>query len=384
MSQKPEWTPRVWQGCTFPAFIHMLWEHRFAVNPRFAYMPVVMTTSSILNSSLQWIQESWHGDRLDRSQLAQSPLFIIGHWRSGTTLLHELLALDPSFNYPTTYQCLCPHHFLLTGRMADPFLGWMLPSRRPMDNVAVGWNRPQEDEFALALLGQPSPYSEIAFPNDPPVPNEQIDIDRLPPSKREKWKSTLLGFLKRVSYRDPRRLILKSPPHSFRLPTILELFPDAQFIHIVRNPFVIYSSTVKLFRTLYQTHGLQVPHFRGLEERILSRFEHLYERIETGRRLVPASNFHEIRYEDLVRDPVARIEEMYRALRLGDFSLARPRLEEYLRANSDYQTNRFSPLDPEIHETIHRRWGPVIDRYDYSAPGDPIKPGTMQGQTTNT
>src|SRR5271170_6583798 len=41
------------------------------------------------------------------------PLFLVGHWRSGTTLLHELLALDECFAVPSTYACFNPHHFLL-------------------------------------------------------------------------------------------------------------------------------------------------------------------------------------------------------------------------------------------------------------------------------
>src|SRR5262249_34117712 len=158
------------------------------------------------------------------------------------------------------------HHFLVSQWMAHLFLRWMLPSHRPMDNMAVAWASPQEDEFALGLLGQPSPYLTIAFPNHPPQGLETLDMETMPQRKREEWKQALLGFLKRVTYRDPRRLVLKSPTHSCRIPTLLELFPDAQFLHIVRNPYVTFPSTVKLWRALYQTHGFQVPKFRGLEE----------------------------------------------------------------------------------------------------------------------
>ena len=83
----------------------------------------------------------------------------------GTTLLHELLIRDPRHAFPTTYECLVPHHFLMTESWLPKLLWWMMPSRRPMDNMPAGWDRPQEDEFALCLLGQPSPYERIAFPN---------------------------------------------------------------------------------------------------------------------------------------------------------------------------------------------------------------------------
>ncbi len=363
-----EWTPRLWQGCSFPAFLRLLWKNHFAVSPRYFYMPVVMTTVSLFNSALQLVQEAVYGGAVERAPIREPPLFIIGHWRTGTTLLHELLTLDARFTCPNTYQCLAPHHFLLTERFADVLFGWMLPSHRPMDNVPMGWHRPQEDEFALCLLGQPSPYQTIAFPNRPPQGQESLELERLPRRRREAWEAALVGFLKRLSYRDPRRLVLKSPTHSWRIPTLLRLFPRAQFLHIVRNPYTLFSSTVKLWRELYRTHGLQVPTFAGLEEHVFNTFNHLYRRLEEDRRLVPAGNFHELKYEGLIARPTEEMAKVYDALRLGGFDEVRPKLEEYQRAQSGYQTNRFPPLKPELREEIAKRWGEVIERYGYAPP----------------
>lgn len=366
--QKQEWTPRIWQGCTFPAFLRLLWKNHFAVSPRYLYMPLVMTTVSVVNSALQVLQESFYGSALDRTPIREPPLFIVGHWRTGTTLLHEFLTLDARFTCPNTYQCLAPHHFLLTERFADFCFGWMLPSHRPMDNMPMGWRRPQEDEFALCLLGQPSPYQTIAFPNHPPQGHESLELERLPPRRREEWERAFVGFLKRVTYRDPRRLVLKSPTHSWRIPTLLRLFPGAQFLHIVRNPYVLYASTLKLWRELYRTHGLQVPTFRGLEEHVFSTFSHLYRRLEEGRRLVPAGNFHELKYEDLIARPVEEVARAYDVLSLGGFEELRRKLEAYLSTQAGYQTNRYAPLSPELREAIRRRWGDVIERYGYTPP----------------
>lgn len=368
MSQPSEWTPRIWQGCSLPAFLRLLWKNRFAVHPRFLYMPAVMTTIGLFNSALQIVQESWYGSRLDRTPIREPPLFIIGHWRTGTTLLHELLALDPRFGYPTTYHCFAPHHFLLTEGLADLCLRWMLPSRRPMDNMAVGWGRPQEDEFAMCMLGQPSPYLTIAFPNHPPMDWAALDLEDLPQGDKEAWKRAFVGFLQRVTFRDPRRLILKSPTHSCRIPVLLELFPQAQFLHIVRNPYVVFVSTVKLWQTLYRTHGLQVPHFRGLEEQVFATFSHLYKRIEEGRSLVPPGNFLELKYENLIAQPIEVMQTVYETFRLGGFDMARPRLEAFLQQQAGYQTNRFSPLEDPLKEEIGRRWRAVIDRYGYAPP----------------
>lgn len=365
---RPEWTPRLWQGCSFPAWVRLLLRNRFAVHPPYWHIPLVVTTVSIGHSALRYLQEALYGSKLDRTPIRHPPLFIIGHWRTGTTLLHELLTLDPRHSYPTTYCCLEPNHFLLTERLVKRLFGWVLPTHRPMDNMKVGWDQPQEEEFALCMLGQPSPYLTIAFPNRPPQDQEALDVDPLPPRQREAWKRAFVGLLRRLTYRDPRRLVLKSPTHTCRIPTLLDLFPGAKFVHIVRNPYVVFPSTVNLWRTLYRTHGLQVPTFRGLEEHVFATFTHLYDRLEATRRLVPPGDFHEVRYEDLIARPIDEMAALYDRLGLGAFAALQPRLEQYWRDNAGYQTNRYPPLSDALRGEIGHRWRPVIERYGYAPP----------------
>lgn len=365
------WAPRIWQGCDFPAWLRLLVKNRFAVHPAYWYIAAIVSGISLGHSALRLLQEALFGARLDRTPL-RPPLFIVGHWRTGTTLLHELLILDPDHACTTYAQCQEPHHFLLTERLLKK-LWFLIPSHRPMDNMAIGWDQPQEDEFALALLGQPSPYTTIAFPNHPPQDQEAFDLERLPRRAREGWKKALVGFLRRVSYRQPeKRLVLKSPTHSCRIPTLLELFPEAKFVHIVRDPFVVYPSTVHLWRTLYQTHGLQRPTFAGLEEHVLATFTHLYDRLEAGRKLVPAGSWHEVKYEDLTARPAEEMARLYAALGLGDFGRARPAVERYLADHAGYATNKYPPLGEEARALLRQRWGAVIARYGYDrAPHQP-------------
>jgi hypothetical protein len=361
-----EWTPRIWQGCNLFAWLRLLLRNRCAVSPRYFYIPCVVTNMSIGHTIVRYLQESWYGSKLDRVEIRHPPVFIIGHWRTGTTLLHEMLILDPRHTYPSYYHCLEPNHFLLTEGLVKRFCKWMLPSRRPMDSMKAGWDRPQEDEFALCMLGQPSPYLTIAFPNHPPQDQDAFDPERLPPRARAAWKKAFLGFLRRLTFRDPRRLILKSPTHSCRIPTLLELFPDARFIHIVRDPYIVFPSTVNLWRSLYETHGLQTPSYRGLEEYVLDTFVYLYDRLEEGKKHVPPGHFHEVRYEDLIARPIQEMRRLYEVLDLGDFEPVRPALESFWREQSSYQTNRYPALSDEVRAEIGRRWGKVIDRYGYA------------------
>jgi hypothetical protein len=362
-----EWTPRIWQGCDFFAWARLLIRNHFDVRLPLSivHIPFVITCVSLFHTLLRYIQDVCVGGRVDRTPIRHAPLFIIGHWRTGTTLLHEMLILDERHTYPNTYQCLAPNHFLLTEKLFTRLFRFLLPSRRPMDNMAAGWDRPQEDEFALCMLGAPSPYLTIAFPNHQPQDQDAFDLVNLPPRDFRTWKTLFLRFIRQLTFKDPRRLILKSPTHTCRIQTLLELFLDARFVHIVRDPYVVFPSTVNLWKTLYLTHGLQIPTFKGLEEYVFNMFTHLYGKLEESRWLIPPGRFHEMRYEDLIHDPLAEMRKMYDGLQLGGFEDVLPRLKEYLDANTDYKTNRYKPLAPELEGEIARRWGTVIRQYGY-------------------
>src|SRR5579884_2686020 len=207
-------TPMLWLGCDAFAWMRLLMAHRFAVH--YSRWPVALIISAISpgHTLLRWAQEAIFGRRVARTPIEHGPLFILGHWRSGTTLLHELLSHDPRHAAPTTYECFAPHHFLLSRSWLPRLLGGLMPVRRPMDKMAAGWDRPQEDEFALCLLGQPSPYADLAFPNRPPTYPGSLDLSGLTPPQLAHWKRTFRRFLQTITYRDPRRLVLKSPPHT--------------------------------------------------------------------------------------------------------------------------------------------------------------------------
>ncbi len=361
---RPEWTPRIWEGMDFFAWIRLLARNRFAISPSCIYIAIIVTFVTIFHSVLRLIQEAWLGGRIRRTQIRQPPIFIIGHWRTGTTLLHELLILDPRHTYPTTYECLEPNHFLLTEKLLTRLFWFLAPTHRPMDNMAAGWDRPQEDEFALCMLGLPSPYLKIAFPNRPEPHPESDDLEGMRPLQLAAWKRGFYRFLQRLTLKEPGRLILKSPTHTCRIRTLLELFPNARFVHIVRDPRVVFPSTVTLWKTLWRVHGLQVPNYADLEEYVFRNFTHLYQRLEASRPLLDPSRFYEIRYEELVRDPIGEMSKLYRHLGLGEFEKVKPRLDQYFAERADYQTNRYEQ-SPELKARIEARWGDVIRRYGY-------------------
>ena len=359
-----KWSPHLWEGIDFFAWLKMLAANRFAVDVRYWHIAAIVSGTAVLNTALRWMVDARFGDRIRNTVIDRHPVFVLGHWRTGTTLLHELLIRDPQFGYPDMQDCINPNHALLTGHFLKRFAKWMLPPQRPMDNMRFAWDQPQEDEFAIALTGLPTTYTDFAFPNNPPMHAGALDLSGLSPAQLAKWKRGFVHFLKGVTLRTGRQLVLKSPPHTARIPHMLKLFPDARFVHIVRDPYVVYPSTLNLWRSLARVHGLQKPTWPGLEEKVLGEFRIIYDRLEEAKPLLKPGRFHELRYEELVRDPVGELRKAYARLELDGFEVTRPRVEDYFRQTAGYETNKYE-LTAEQRAVVANRWGDVIRRFGY-------------------
>jgi len=361
----PDWSPRLWQGLDYFAFLRLMARARFRVGPGQLYIAGIMSVTSFANTASGWVQQGWYGRRLRGTPLPESPVFVLGHWRSGTTLLHELLMLDTRFTCPTTHDCFLPCHNLLSGEFVRANFGFAMPGKRPMDNMPAGWDRPQEDEFALALLGEPSTYTDVAFPNDPPLDPGALDLSGLSPRQVRHWQRTLARFIKTIAMRDPRRLVLKSPPHTARVPELLELFPAAKFVHIGRDPYALFGSTVNLWLALSKAHGLQTP--RGpqqFEEKVFREFRVLTERYLATRDLIPAGNLVEVRFDELTADMPGTVGRVYQALGLDGYPAIEPLVAGYAAATKSYERNKFE-LPAETRARIRERWGDLIERTGY-------------------
>jgi len=371
---------RMWHGMVASAWFRLLARNHFAVSPSRIPFALQVSVFSILNSVVHLVQTLRFARRIDQLELAPPPLFIIGHWRTGTTLLHELLALDDRFVAPSTLECFAPAHFLLSGRLLRA-LPWLLPATRPMDDMAVGWDRPQEDEFALLNLGFGSPYEMLVFPNHRPVGIEFLNMSELPEEQVMAWKAGLCRFLKQVlllsarrtrRLTPPKRLVLKSPPHTARLHILRSLFPDAQFVHIVRHPFDVFASTVRMWRALYETQGCQRPrHGRlpngapSIEEYVLHVMELLYRDFADQVAQISRENICEVRYEDLVREPIGEVRRIYQHLNLQAFDPIQAKIENHLARLEGYTRNIYSTSEDQKAE-VSQRWSWYMERYNYS------------------
>ncbi|MGD9126066.1 MAG: sulfotransferase [Planctomycetia bacterium] len=358
------WYPRFWDGLTIGPWLSMAAKNRFSFSPACLPMVGIVSMLSVTNSTLSLAQKMVYGRKIARTKIDKHPIFIIGHWRSGTTLLHELLVLDEQHTFPDTYTCFAPSHFVLSSPVVPKMCGFLMPKQRPMDNVRAGFGRPQEDEFAICNLGIPSPYRKMAFPNTVPQCEEYLDLDEIPEEALRRWKQGFEWFLKSLTFKTPKRIVLKSPPHTARVKHLLDMFPDARFIHIVRDPYVLFPSTVNLWKRLYWDEGFHRPKYEGLEEYVFERFTQMYTAFERDRHLVPENRFAEVRYEDLVQDFPGRLKQIYGQLELDGFEAVEPKVQKYADRSKSYKTNKYEISD-EIRDEIARRWRPYFEKYGY-------------------
>lgn len=362
----PWYSPRFWHGMRPGAWWKMCARHGFRIHPIRWPMAVLIGLITPFNGLMGVAQRVRFGRRIETTRIKEPPVFIIGHWRSGTTYLHELLHLDERFVSPTTYQCFAPHHFLLTEWLIARYGSWLIPKQRPMDNMAAGWDRPQEDEFALLTLGAPTPYTRMAFPNDPPPYKEFLDMQDCSAEDQRRFERAIVHFVKLLTFAADKRVLLKSPPHTGRVEVLSRLFPGARFIHIVRDPYALFPSTMRLWKSLDEVQGLQMPQSRELEEYVFECLTRMYRGFEQQRQRLNPASIMDVRYEDLVADPVRKVGEIYARLNFGDYGVVEERIADFVATQKDYKTNRHD-LDAALKSRIRQRWAEYFERYGYGS-----------------
>ena len=357
-------------GITAGDWWRLLRENRFDVDACYWHRAAFVTLASLMNSAHRRREERQFADAVANVPIPP-PIFILGHWRTGTTHLHNLMALDTDqFAYANTYQVVNPHTFLTTEAVNTRRFAWMVPDRRPMDNMRLSFEAAQEDEFAPCLMSLRSLYLGVSFPRREEYYARFLTFQEAAPEDVTAWKEALLLFLRKLTFKYQKPLILKSPPHTARIRLLLDLFPDARFVHIHRHPIDVFQS----FRHYFDTAGwhtyLQKPKLDTIDTQIISRYTALHDAFFEQRGLIPQGRFHELRFTDLERDPIGQLRRTYDALELDGFDRLAPKLEREVTALAGYRKNAFPPLEPGLRERIGRAWSRSFTEWGYDAHGE--------------
>jgi hypothetical protein len=358
-------------GVTLAVWLRVLHDNAFAVD--WPYWPRVaaITLGAIPNTVLSGCERLVFGGRVARTHVPP-PVFILGAWRSGTTHLHNLFAQDDRFAFPNLYQVAYPKTFLLTERGTAPLMNMLVPAHRPQDNVKLGVVEPQEEEFAICSMTGRSPLLTMAFPRGMGFYERFIALRDLTPAELEQWKSAIVLFAKKLTYKYRRPLVLKTPGHAARINVLRELFPRAKFVHIHRNPYDVFRSA----RHTWLTAGPWWQFQRGADEdqvveAVLRHYREMYDGFFAQRDSIPVGDFHEVAFDALERDAVAEMARAYAALGLPSFDVVEPRVRRYVESLAGYQKNAFGPLPEELRRRIATEWRRCFEEWGYAvcAPG---------------
>jgi hypothetical protein len=231
--------------------------------------------------------------------------------------------------------------------------------------MAQGIDLPAEDEFALCVSTALSPYLSWTFPRSRDHYNKYLTFEGVAENEILRWKAAFLRFLKKLTWKYSRPLILKSPPHTARIRLLLELFPQAKFVHIHRDPYTVYRSTLHTWTTGPPFQCLQRPDFPDAEDRIIAAYKVMYDAYFDQRGLIPAGHLCEIAFENLEHDPIGQVEAVYDALGLPDFDAVRSRMEDYLRSIEAYRKNQLPELTEPLRRRLAREWGRSFEEWGY-------------------
>jgi len=327
-----------------------------------------ITLGSVFTVPARMLFKLLYQSKINKFQIKHPPIIIIGHWRSGTTYLHELLSEDPQFCYVTLWHTMLPDSFPLLDP-AKEFFANFLPKTRPMDNIEVAINGPYEEEAGIAILSPWSFFHGIHFPKNAEEQYiKSIHYTGLSKEEMDDWKAMYHNFMKTVMYMNQeKRLLLKDPANTARIPLLLELFPDAKFIHIYRNPYKVYLSTIKMRNKVLEKMALQKGNAEEIEKQVINNYKRLMHAYFEQKKLIPKENLIEIRYEDLVKDPLKQVEQIYNTLRIPHFKQAVPNMQQYLERKKDYKVNVYK-IDKNIINHVKKEWKFTIDLWKYKQP----------------
>lgn len=339
------------------------------VSPGYRTRLAGIIAASALTSPLRLAERMCYGRRIERTRIELPPVYIQGFARTGTTHLHNLMACDPQFGYVTTFQAFAGPFFLVARGWMDRLIARQLPATRPMDNIALALDFPQEEELLLATASQMSMTHSLTFPSRIREILRLYHQMQLSEDELAEWKRQYLRVLKRVRLgqrEEGKRLVLKSPANMGRTTILQQLLPGSRFIFIQRNPYVVFCSLMHLLKSLLPRMSLQPIDWEDVEAATIDNYVAVTRQYMRDRQQVPKGMLTEIRYEDLVADPLPVLKGAYEAVALPWNQAAGP-IKEYLGTLTGYKANRYQ-LDQATIDKVTAKWGFAVKAWGYEVP----------------
>ena len=324
-----------------------------------------------------------------RRQPVSGPVFIVAPPRSGTTLLQNLLSLDEQrFVHLKLYQTIFPSvcYQRLCGALVglDRYLG--SPIARLMAWCERKWfggwddmhrlrlSQPEEDG-ALLLYAFESEAIFMLFPFVDELWQAGFP-DALPPGERRKLMRYYRSCLQRHLYANgpDRTLLSKCSQSAGMLQSLLEEFPDARFINIVRHPDQSVASHVSLFVPIWQSHSPEIARDGPVAKAYARLAVEWYKNLFAFRKSVDPSRYYCIDYRDLSRDPGETVERLYAHFGWSLSDAFRRRLADATRRQRQFKSKHEYTLEEfgVSKAWIRQELGDLIAAYDLGEEDYPV------------
>jgi hypothetical protein len=306
--------------------------------------------------------------RLRRAGSMPAPIFILGHWRSGTTHLYNVLAKG-DFGVVSPLAAGMPWDLLGLVRLVRPLLERSLPEHRYIDRIPVNPDSPQEDEVAIANMSPLSFYHAIYFPRRFERNFDRgVFLDGCGASEIRAWERVFTHLMGKLWLDQGRRpLLIKNPVYTARIAHLRHLYPLARFIHVHRNPFEVFVSMRNFFAKLFEQFALQPYDQVDVDAVILRTYTRMMRRYLAESADLPPGALAELGYAELVQDPLAALGRIYDTLGLPGFATARPRFEAYLASVRTYRKNCYD-YPEDVMAKVQTHWAPFLDHWGYGRP----------------
>lgn len=353
-------------GCRFDNWLHLLFQNRFRLSVRYLPQALYITLAALVLLPFALLEKLIFAIPIRRSKVRQGPLFVLGHWRSGTTFLQNILSRDTQFGWADPVSVLSFNNCLLLRPLLTAVQRILLRDARPMDNLDYQVDLPIEENYAMGSISTMCIVHMLAFPRLAADYRRAAFIEEMPPARRRRWLRIYRHVLQKLTLvNQGKRLMLKTPDNTCRMAALHAEYPGSKFIYLYREPYAVIVSTIHMFNKMFNRMALQpAPPPELVEDTVIDIFRQMHAQYFRDLEQMPAGDVIEVRYEDLIHDPVAGLAEIYEQLGLPGFEAAKPRFEAYVSAQAGYQRNRFKP-DQRLRAKVERELGFFYDRYHY-------------------
>lgn len=352
-------------GFSTSNILRLLVQNRFRIHPKYFLRFLYALLLSTICLPLRLIEYTRFHLKIKRTRIQQAPIFIIGHWRTGTTYLHTLLSLDKTKAFISNKETYCPHFFLAFPRFVKWLISASLPETRPMDNIKIGPELPGEEEHALGAYDRYGFFHSMIFPHNADIYFRYLTFNDCPQKDLNRWKKRYYYFVQKMALlADGRPLVFKNPANTYRLPYLREMFPDAKFIHLYRNPYEVYASALRFHQKTREVFALQSWDEDRLKEDVLRIYSELYSDFDRMKAPIPLDNFIDVRYEDFIANPLQTLATIYKRLNLEGFQESKAAFRGYIQSQHEYQP-LIHNIDAEIITGVNTHCAHIIDRYRY-------------------